>query len=377
MKKILFISLAIFICFSGFTSCDDWTETEAKTFEQGNGKSPEYYEKLRKWKAETDHNMAFGWYGFWTGSGADLKNSLIGLPDSMHLVSIWGPWLPSTLNEAKVKDMKYVQEVKGTKVMACMFMEFVGQGITEKTEEGRATWGWKSSEWVHTYPSCTACVSSDPAVRAEQVAAIQKYARAIADSLIVGGYDGIDIDYEPQQHNTAELVSHPENTEVLVKALAEYFGPKSPNPGTLLCVDGHVDELTKETVPYLSYLLYQAYYIGTSTSLDSFSKRIVNRYTSENLTVEELFKKLFITVDFERYSTSGGGDFTLYRPDGSELKTNKLQAYAEWKPIHDGKEYDKGGFGSYHIEAEYYLDGKAGFYPWTRTALRTVHPAKE
>lgn len=47
------------------------------------------------------------------------------------------------------------------------------------------------------------------ATRAEQIAAIQKYAKAIADSLIAGGYDGLDIDYEPQAHNAAELVSHP------------------------------------------------------------------------------------------------------------------------------------------------------------------------
>ncbi len=376
MKKILFISLTIFICFAGFISCDDWTETEAKTFEQGNGKSPEYYEKLREWKASTDYNMSFGWYGFWTGTGADLKNCLIGLPDSMHVVSIWGPWLPSTLTEAKIKDKDYIQKVKGTKVMTCMFMEFVGQGLTEKTDEGRASWGWKP-EWKHEGPGCTVCVSSDPATRAEQVAAINKYAKAVADSLIAGGYDGLDIDYEPQTHNAAELVSHPENTEVLVKAFSQYFGPKSSNPETLLCVDGHVAELTKETIPYLSYLIYQVYYISSSTSLDSFTKTIVERYTSESLTTEELLKKLFITVDFERYPTTGGGDFTLYKPDGIILKTNKLQAYAEWDPIYDGVTYKKAGFGSYHIEAEYYIDGKAGFYPWTRAAMRTVHPAKE
>lgn len=363
------------MCFAGFISCDDWTEVEAKSFEQGNGKSPEYYENLRKWKAETDHNMSFGWYGFWTGSGADLKNSLIGLPDSMHVVSIWGPWLPSTLNEAKKKDMKYVQEVKGTKVMTCMFMEFVGQGLTEKTDEGRASWGWKP-EWKHQASNCKVCVSSDPATRAEQIAAIQKYAKAIADSLIAGGYDGLDIDYEPQAHNAAELVSHPENTEELVKAFSAYFGPKSPNPGTFLCVDGHVADLTKETIPYLSYLIYQVYYIGNSTSLDTFARTIKNRYVSETLTAEDLFKKLFITVDFERYASTGGGSFTLFRPDGTSVTTNKLQAYAEWQPVIDEVTYKKAGFGSYHIEAEYIVDGKNGFYPWTRAAMRTVHPAK-
>jgi len=37
------------------------------------------------------------------------------------------------------------------------------------------------------------------------------------------------------------------------------------------------------------------------------------------------------------------------------------------------KTYRKGGLGSYHIEYEYYLSGKSGFYPWTRQAINAVH----
>ena len=142
--------------FVGFMSCDDWTETEAKSFEAGNGKSAEYYENLRKWKAETDHDMSFGWFGFWSGSGVALNNCMIGLPDSIHLISVWGPWLPSTLDDAKKADMKFVQEVKGTKVMACSFVEYIGQNITPKTTEVRESWGWI---WEHKTSGCNNCVS--------------------------------------------------------------------------------------------------------------------------------------------------------------------------------------------------------------------------
>lgn len=33
----------------------------------------------------------------------------------------------------------------------------------------------------------------------------------------------------------------------------------------------------------------------------------------------------------------------------------------------------KGGFGAYHIEYEYTVNGQSGFYPWTRQAINAVH----
>lgn len=373
MKKILLIGLTIFICFVGFMSCDDWTDTEAKGF-NSNGKSPEYYANLRQWKAETDYDMSFGWFAFWSGEGADLRASMIGLPDSMHIVSVWGPWAPSTLTPSKKKDMKYVQEVKGTKVIACMFLEYIGQQITPKTDEGRAEWGWT---WKHEASGCTNCVSSDPTIREQQVASIQKFARAIADSVKLGGYDGLDIDYEPQAHNAAELVSHPENTEVLVRELANYFGPASPNPNTVLAVDGHVNSLTAATVPYLSYLVLQAYNTRYESTLNTNIQMAIDKYVSEKLTKEDIAKKYFVTVNFESNSQTGGGNFYKYDEDGVRYTTNMLQGFAEWQPEYNGEVLKKGGYGSYHIEMEYSLPNMTGFYPWTRAALRAVHPPKE
>ena len=62
---------------------------------------------------------------------------------------------------------------------------------------------------------------------------------------------------------------------------------------------------------------------------------------------------------------SGGGSYT-----GG---INRLLGQALWKPTWEGKTYRKGGLGSYHIEYEYYLSGKSGFYPWTRQAINAVH----
>lgn len=75
------------------TACSDWTELEpkyAKDLTQTD-KSEEYYEALRAYK-QSDHAVAFGWYGNATGIGVSLENCLAGLPDSVDFVSLWGGW---------------------------------------------------------------------------------------------------------------------------------------------------------------------------------------------------------------------------------------------------------------------------------------------
>ena len=78
--------------------------------------SDEYYAALRAYK-QTDHQIVFGWFGNWTGEGAFMKSSLAGIPDSVDIVSIWGNW--SNLTEAKIKDLRFCQEVKGTRFTMC------------------------------------------------------------------------------------------------------------------------------------------------------------------------------------------------------------------------------------------------------------------
>lgn len=377
MKKILLISLALFVCLAGFMSCDDWTDTDSKRVVEPDGKSDEYYENLRRWKAETQHDMSFGWYGFWSGTGVNLKNTMKGLPDSLHMISVWGPWLPSTLNEAKKADMELIQKVKGTKVLACSFAVFVGNGITENTPEELASWGWT---WQHgNNNSCKVCVATDPTERAAQIASIEKYAKAMADSVIAGGYDGLDIDYEPTW-TSGSLSNHKENMEELMRALGQYMGPKSDNPHLILAVDGEVQDLTKGTVPYLNYLIQQNYWTNQGRSdavLNGRLKTVIDHLSSEEFSAEDIANMYFTTINFESYVVGGGGPGVTDYQKADGTRTNYLQGHAEWQPEYNGQTLRKAGYGSFHIEAEYTVPNKSGFYPWTRAALNAVHPPQE
>lgn len=124
-KNYLLYFLLLALSTPIWVSCNDWTESEAKDYFEGP--SEEYYAALRAYK-KSDHPKAFGWFGNWTGEGASLVNSMAGIPDSMDVVSIWGNW--SNITEAQKKDLKFCQEVKGTRFTMCFIITSVGTQIT-------------------------------------------------------------------------------------------------------------------------------------------------------------------------------------------------------------------------------------------------------
>ena len=124
-KNYLLYFLLLALSTPIWVSCNDWTESEAKDYFEGP--SEEYYAALRAYK-KSDHPKTFGWFGNWTGEGASLVNSMAGIPDSVDVVSIWGNW--SNITEAQKKDLKFCQEVKGTRFTMCFIITSVGTQIT-------------------------------------------------------------------------------------------------------------------------------------------------------------------------------------------------------------------------------------------------------
>ena len=97
--KILLVAVGISVF---ITACDTDAEIKDPANLTAPDRSEQYYEQLRAYK-QTDHPVAFGWFGNWVGAGASLENSLRGLPDSVDFVSIWGNW--HSLNDVRKADL--------------------------------------------------------------------------------------------------------------------------------------------------------------------------------------------------------------------------------------------------------------------------------
>ena len=234
MKKLLYAAMAVAGSFL-FAQCSDWTDLENKFEEPYNSHGEDYYEALRAYK-KSDHPVTFGWYSGWTGVGDNMYNMLRGIPDSMDIVSLWGGAF--NLTPAQEEDLREVREVKGTRILYCQHIMDIGRSMTpaevendhivngkqyDSYEEAMAAyWGWYGN-------------SGDTSPEGIETA-IRKYARVITDSINKYGYDGFDIDYEPNFGYGGNISSYPNRMHILLDELSKQFGPAS-GTGRILMVD--------------------------------------------------------------------------------------------------------------------------------------------
>ena len=382
MKSIYRTILLTGLAVASVSACQKWTETQVLEPIKLTDlvKDDAYYEALRAYK-QSDHSVAFGWFGNWTGTGASLENSMMGLPDSVDFVSMWGGW--ANPSKEKLEDYRKVRELKGTKALVCFLVFDIGDQITPP-----APANYEGENWRHDFWGWGETME-------EHIAATEKYAKAILDTIAKYDYDGFDLDAEPsyaQPFATEKELwrAGPEIMEAFVNTLATELGPRA-GKGKLLVIDGEPEAMDKKYADAFDYFILQAYGEYSETSLQNRYNRQVNHWLKAEgedigLTAEQVANKLIVCENFEAYAAKGGVNFT--RPDGSRVPS--LHGFAMWNPSYDGKTYRKGGVGTYHMEYEYAASGEvelsgqegkykafegyACTYPWLRKAIQIMNP---
>ena len=365
-KLIIFSAIAALIA-GVFCGCSDWTEPEARDLTQHFPDS--YYENLKAYK-QSDHSISFGWFGGWNPVSASTAMSLMGIPDSVDLVAIWTPFIPT---EDQKADMKAVREKKGTRVVVTTLLTNIGLNATpeEVTADAadndeivrlrRLYWGW-----------------TDDATAEEIETAIRKYANALIDEVLANGYDGLDIDYEPsyaghygnivndynrisEQGDIYADTTPAERVFWFVDECGKRLGPKSGS-GKLLIVDGEVHGMPASTADYFDYYILQTYSLFNQSNLDDRLSRVVTAFSSV-LDAETITRKLIVTENFEPSAISSNGGVTWTLNDGTMV--NSLQGMALWEPYTGVR---KGGVGAYQMQNDF----KNDCYYYYRQAISTM-----
>lgn len=332
-------------------ACDVEPETlEIQRSPQWQDKGEAYYANLRAWKA-TRPEMGFGWFSGRTGKSS-LQGSMRNIPDSIGIISIWGGFHPDT-DPIQAEEFYHYQTVCGTKILRTYLLESL---FPLEREEGKTDlqlmqeqWGWDDG----ALRPADRYVAVTPA----QEEAIRKFARSIAEPVVAGGYDGMDIDHEPNVGGGTKpyvLGGYWNRMLVFFDELSKYFGPKSGS-GRLLAIDGeYYSYILPEIGPMLDYVISQAYNSSGYTDLDT---RIGRLYTTfPDIPKKELAAKFIVAENFESYAGNGG--VTHATRDGQSVRSSIGMAL--WQPIVDGEPVQKGGAGTYHMEYEYnfFLDYK-------------------
>lgn len=374
-NKILNIVVAT-LCVSGFLACSKWTEVERKDYYKPHG--AEYYANLRAYKA-TDHQVTFGWFGNWTGKGASLQGSLMGLPDSVDFVSMWGNW--HSLNADKWADKNEVKRLKNTRVLMCFIVANCGDQTTPA--DVRANWrenGFGSE--AAAVKDFWGWVDGDQ----EKVdAAIRKYAKSLIDTINKYDWDGFDYDYEanwgawgniagPETDNLPDWDGNPEvnrsqrgNFLTFIKALGEHLGPKS-GTGKMLVIDGEPQNMHPDARDYFDYYIIQAYSSSGYTDLDTrYNNLLRGLETAGNPELEKtVTRKLIYCENFEQAGYAASGGITHITRDGRRVRS--LLGMALWQPLTG---HTKGGVGTYHMEYDYPNNPE---YKWLRQATGIMNP---
>lgn len=363
MKILTHIFTFVFTLFL-FFSCDDWTEMEQARHTDlvNGGKSDEYYANLRAYK-KSDHPIAFGWFGGWTGADASMKTSLRGLPDSVDMVSIWGGW--QNLTPAKKADLKYVQEVKGTKVLMCYIVANLGDQLTPRAVRDN----WEANGFASEKEAVNAFWGWTDGTIEGLKKSIVVYANAICDTIMKYGYDGFDLDLEPNYGAAGNIATYPDRLSIMLRTMRERLGMRSET-GKILAVDGEPTWLEEEMGAFMDYYIYQAYGTTRENNLHGKVGGVLNKFGNVVGDKVTLAKRVIVTENFEASWKTGGVDFQ--DRFGNTMKS--LEGMARWTPIVNGVEYPKGGVGTYHMEHEYTIPGEEGTYPFLRNAIRIMNP---
>lgn len=324
MKNII---KSIGLCFGlglALQACDDWTIPENNVIQELDEqqlKSEEYYEKLRAYK-KSDHQVAFGWFGFWDGGNSTTaRGSLRSIPDSMDIVSIWGDKFH--LTQKHIDDMRYVQEKYGTRVTFTLF----SHNMSNLFKNG-----------ICPFPN--------------EAEYIPQAAKALADTIFKYGYDGIDFDHEC---SAGDLFYDKDNMTTLLREMRKNLGPEK-----LIMVDGHIGYITEEGWKYANYAISQAYATSRPSSLQS-------RYNSVKKYIGP--ERLIVAENFESYWNTGGVTYT----DEEGNKMPSLLGMAHWQPEEVTElGQHKGGVGAFHIEYEYVHNPE---YKYLRQAIQIMNPA--
>lgn len=243
--KIMKYIMPLLLIACMFTSCD--TDVENATVVGPTTYGPQYYKNLRDYK-KSDHSIAWGWFADYTQS-TSLATRFLGLPDSLDICSLWGgiPSDDSTHVDTHYlpevyREMKYVQEVKGTKLVVPTIIR-----IRTRPE-------FYDSIWVK---------QSDPQ------AAMRAYAQDLLRPIFENGLDGIDMDYEPEGDPLSGG-----NLDYFVEYVGQFVGPMaSPdstftypdgytikgNPNMLLCIDYFRSAPGSNTNKYTNWYVNQTY----------------------------------------------------------------------------------------------------------------------
>lgn len=323
MKKGLLLASLIISASLLLTRCK---KDEPLSLQNVNKYSEEYYANLRAYK-KSDHQLCFGWYADYSQTFS-YGMHFLGLPDSMDIISLWGGIPDKETEAATYNEMRFVQQVKGMKLVVPYIVELEGNGFPINDE------------------------------------GLKQYANKLVSVVYDNDLDGLDLDWEPR---SGTYLADANNFAKMVQYCSEKLGPMSGS-GKLLCVDYYNHTLPTTIEPYINYLVNQAYTQGMVTNS---ATNLQTRYDRVSSWCPP--RKFMVTENIGDWWQNGGSPFTeangnkISPMDGAPMYS--LEGMARWVP----RQGPKAGWGAFYFVRDYNSDPP---YKYMRRGIQAANPAR-
>lgn len=340
MKKNYSLITACILFIMAFSCCESWTEPSAEILPETlfTSLTPEEEAALIEYK-NSDHKIFFAWINY-TPETPSMQSRLTGIPDSIDIVSFFTGYID---NEQNRRDVKFLQERRGTKVLVTM--------------------------WVEPYFSM-----GNPG--SENLDSMKIYARDLAESIFEWGLDGFDLDYEPSfggDRYTTEMM------RTFIDVMSEYFGPKCKEEHKvngkhkLLVIDGQW--LDAEYADRFDYFIGQAYNTRYSFSLND---RLSGNWNDLAKGIPNE-KRIFCEWTSQVGNSYGSGGTSFYLYDENWVYKGVMPSL--WGMAHYAVENGTAGCGVYVLQFAY-AEGNhlkkpvpPNNYFYAREAIQIMNPA--
>ena len=341
MKKKNLLNISIFCFFSIlFVGCESWTEVSPVTLPETEFSSltPEEEADLIAYK-NSDHKLFFAWINN-SPATPSMQSRIVGIPDSLDIVSFFTGYVDT---EQTRKDVKFLQERRGTKVLVTM--------------------------WPEPYFSLGKPGFND-------LDSMKIYAKNMAESIFEWELDGFDLDYEPSFGGDKYST---EMMRTFVDVMSEYLGPKCKDEykvdgkHKLLVVDGQW--LDAEYADRFDYFIGQAY---GATSESSLNNRLDGGWSDYGKGFPNE-KRIFCewTSKVGNYFMGGGVKYTYINQETADAE----EIPSLWGMAHYAKDRGVAGCGAYVLQFSY-ADGNhlnkpvpPNNYFYVREAIQIMNPA--
>ncbi|MGV8094736.1 MAG: glycoside hydrolase family 18 [Mangrovibacterium sp.] len=345
-SKILYSIPLLLFAASLISGCD--TDTEAEDILLLYTYDEQYFKDLRAYK-ESDHSIAYVWFADYNKS-TSLANRFAGLPDSVDICSLWGGIPSPDVNPLAYEEMRFVQNVKGMKLVIPTIVR-----IEDEVHYGE-------EEFYRLFQESYVVQEGETEEQRleKRHQAIEMYADHLLKEIWDHDLDGLDLDYEPEGDRLSGA-----NFTYFVQYLGGIIGPQSENPDKLLIVDFYSNYPNAETESYVNYFVRQAYTQGFT---EHSAARLQSYYNGLNWCPPH---KFVVTENIGDHWRTGGSPFTeadgnTLTPEGERLYS--LEGMARWNPT-QGK---KGGFGAFYVQRDY---NSTPPYKYLRRAIQAQNPA--